>query len=337
MLKAMLGAAVALLLAAAPAGAQEDRLARLQATRPGEFPAQPVELVVAYPPGGGMDIVARQIARPLERVLRQRVLVSNRTGGAGLIGHTWFATQAPSTGLVIGILSNNYWTDEMLRGNGRFSRRDIDPIAFINSDPIGWFVAANGPFGRRSLAENLAAIRAAPGTVRVAAAPGGTSEMLADVVARALDSRLVKVPYQGSAPAITAVLGGNIEIGFGFLSDIRGHVEAGTIRSIGFAGTARIAAAPDVPTFNEALGSDRIVIQAWRFVALPKGVAPERRAWLAEAFALALADPELQAEFARIGSAIDPRLDTPARVAAEADRLAGIEREMLVHFGRLPQ
>ncbi len=282
-----------------------------------------------------MDIVARQVARALEQLLRQRVIVTNRTGGAGLVGHTWFATQAPATGQVAGILSNNFWTDEMLRGNGRFSRRDIDPVAFINSDAIAWFVATAGPFGQRSLAETLAAIRARPGTLRVGAAPGGVSELLADLVAGATGSRLLKVPFQGSAPAITAVLGGNLEIGFSFLADIRGHVEAGTIRPIGFASARRIAAMPEVPTFNEALGGDRILIQAWRFVALPKGVAAERRAWLAEAFAAALADPALRAEFARIGSATDPSLDTPERVAAEVERLAGIEREMLVHFGRL--
>ena len=92
---------------------------------------------------------------------------------------------------------------------------------------------------------------------------------------------------------------------------------------------------PQVPTFNEVMGNDRILIQAWRFVALPKGVPAARRAWLAEAFAVALADPALRAEFERIGSAMDPSLDTPERVAAEVARLSEMERDMLVHFGRL--
>lgn len=335
MLKTILSGLLGLTVIAMPAFAQNDRATRLRETRPAELAAQPLELIVVYPPGGGMDIVARQVARALEQATQQRVIVTNRTGGAGLIGHTWFATQAPATGQVVGILSNNFWTDEMLRANGRWSRRDIDPIAFINSDPIAWFVATAGPFGQSSLADVLTHLRTNPGTTRVGAAPGGVSELLADLVAQTTGSRLLKVPYQGSAPAITAVLGGNLDIGFSFLADIRGHVDAGTIRPIAFAGTSRIAAMPQVPTFNEVMGNDRILIQAWRFVALPKGVPAARRAWLAEAFAVALADPALRAEFERIGSAMDPSLDTPERVAAEVARLSEMERDMLVHFGRL--
>src|SRR5689334_340450 len=116
--------AVALgVLAAAPAGAQQsdaDAKAQLAKLKPADFPTQPIEINVVYPAGGGMDINARLISKYFEKVTGQKAIVNNRTGGSGLIGHTWLATQAPKDGYAVGVIANLVFADAMLRAQGKW-------------------------------------------------------------------------------------------------------------------------------------------------------------------------------------------------------------------------
>ena len=312
--------------------ADDTARARLDAIKPKDFPTQPIELIVMYPPGGGMDVVARQVGRAAEKITGQRVIVTNRTGGAGLVGHTWFVT-APATGYVVGILSNNYWTDSIQRSNGAWSTQNIDPVAFINSDPITWYVSTSGPFAKMSLKEMLT--NCGTDGIRVATSPGGTSELAADIAQGNFKCTMRKVPFQGSGPTITAILGGHIDIGYGFLPEFNSYREAGQIRPVAVASSKRSEYLPDVPTFNESLGTDVIVLQAWRFVALPVGVPADRKAWLTAVFQAAVADADVQAEFKRLGASVDPSLDQPQKVKARVEELAETERRLLKQVGRI--
>jgi tripartite-type tricarboxylate transporter receptor subunit TctC len=326
-------AAATLLLGLATSALADDAIRiRLDTIKPKDFPTQPIELIVMYPAGGGMDVVARQVGRAMEKISGQRVIVTNRTGGAGLVGHTWFVT-APATGYVVGILSNNFWTDSIQRSNGAWSVQNIDPIAFINSDPITWYVSTSGPFGKMSLKEMLTSCGSEG--IRVATSPGGTSELAADIAQRNFKCTTRKVPFQGSGPTITAILGGHIDIGYGFLPEFNSYREAGQIRPIAVASTKRSEYLPDVPTFNEALGTDLIVLQAWRFVALPADVPADRKAWLTAVFEAAVADPDVQAEFKRLGASVDPSLNTPEKVKARVEELTETERRLLKQVGRI--
>jgi tripartite-type tricarboxylate transporter receptor subunit TctC len=307
--------------------------ARLDAMKPKDFPTQPLEFIVVYPAGGGMDVIARQVARSFEKVTGQRAIVTNRTGGAGLVGHTWFVS-APNTGYVVGILSNNFWTDSIQRSNGAWSINNIDPIAFINSDPITWYVSTSGPFAKKSLKDILTDCGA--DGIRVATSPGGTSEIAADIAQRNFKCTMRKVPFQGSGPTITAILGGHIDIGYGFLPEFKSYRDAGQIVPVAVASAKRSEHLPDIPTFNETLGTDIVILQAWRFVALPVGVPADRKAWLAAAFEAAIADPEVQAEFKRLGASVDPTLNTSAIVKAKVEELAESERKLLKQTGRIP-
>lgn len=331
MLRSITGVIVALLGLVAVAKA-DDVKSRLDALKPKDFPAQPLEFIVVYPPGGGMDVVARQVARSVEKLTGNRVIVTNRTGGAGLVGHTWFTT-APASGHVVGILSNNFWNDSIQRSNGAWSVQNIDPIAFINSDPITWYVSTSGPFAKMSLKEMLS--NCSSDGIRVATSPGGTSELAADIAQRGFKCTMRKVPFQGSGPTITAILGGHIDIGYGFLPEFNSYREAGQIKPVAVAATKRSEYLPDVPTFNETLGTDVIVLQAWRFVALPVGVPADRRAWLTAVFEAAIADPELQAEFKRVGASMDPSLNSSEKVKARVGELADTERRLLKQVGRI--
>jgi tripartite-type tricarboxylate transporter receptor subunit TctC len=189
--------------------------ARLNAIKPAGFPRDPIEMTVVYPAGGGMDITARVVQRFFDRATGERSLVNNRTGGAGLVGHTWLATQAPADGHAVGIIANLIFSDAV-RSQGRWSWTDLDHIAHINAEPLNLVVNAEGPFKTGGLQGILDAAKARPGTIRVLNVPGGYYEYLIEQLEAAAGARFLRVPFQGGAPGITALLGNNIDLGFGF-------------------------------------------------------------------------------------------------------------------------
>jgi hypothetical protein len=118
--------------------------AALNAIKPAGFPREQIEMVVVYPAGGGMDITGRVVQRFFERITGERSFVNNRTGGAGLVGHTWLATQAPADGHAIGIIANLVITDAG-RSQGRWQLSDLDNIAHLNAEPLNLMVNCGGP------------------------------------------------------------------------------------------------------------------------------------------------------------------------------------------------
>jgi len=118
--------------------------------KPAGFPTQPIEFTVVYPAGGGMDLTARLLAKFSEQVSGDKILVNNRTGGAGMVGHAYLATQAKPDGYTVGILANLVWGDAILRGQGKWSLSDIETIAYINSDALTWVSSPKGPLQRQN-------------------------------------------------------------------------------------------------------------------------------------------------------------------------------------------
>jgi tripartite-type tricarboxylate transporter receptor subunit TctC len=320
---------------AGSAGAQGDVKAKLKALKPADYPTQPIELVVVYPAGGGMDLTARLLAKYVEKYIDHRVIVVNKTGGGGLIGHTWLATQAKNDGYTVGVLSGALWTDEMIRAKGKWSHTDMTPVAFINHDPTTWIVSAEGSLKDRSLKDVLALAKDKPGTVKLAIVPDMSFQFLVESVELASGARFVKVPFQGGAPGITALLGGHVDIATGFLAEYRGHLEAGKVKVLGVAGQERSPYFPNAPTFNEALGTDAVVWLAWRFAAVPKGVAADRVRYLEAAIDAALHDRELVEEYRKTGVIAGVRYLTAKETADEVERLASRDRQFFTKTGRL--
>ena len=331
--------AAVLVLASGSAFAETEAevQARLKSLQPKDYPVQTIEFVVVYPAGGGMDTTARLLAKYVEKYTDHRVIVVNRTGGAGLIGHTYLATQAKNDGYTVGIVANGAWSDGILKAQGKWSHKDMPAIAFINYDPVTWLVSTEGPFKDKSAADVIAAIKAKPGTVKISVVPGLSFEFLAEQVEGLTGSKVIKVPFQGGAPGVTALLGGHVDIASAFLAEYRGHLDAGKVKVLAVAGEERSPNLPTVPTFNEALSVKTIVWSAWRFAVLPKGVAPERKRYLEAALDAALRDPELVAEYKKTGAIVDRKLATAAQVEAEVDKFARLEREFFVNTGRLPK
>lgn len=321
----------ALLPLAARAQGEARRLADL---KPQGFPREPVEMTVVYPAGGGMDLTARVLQRVVERVSGERFFVNNRTGGAGLVGHTWLATQAPSDGHAVGVVANLIFSDAV-RSQGRWSWSDLDHIAFINSEPLNLVVNAEGPFRQGGLRGVLEAARARPGTVRVANVPGGYYEYLIEQLeAHAGGARFLRVPFQGGAPGITALLGNNVDLAFGFFGEIRAHLAASRLVGVGVTGGERTPFLPDAPTVNSVVGRDDINWGVARWVALPRAVPADRKAWLAAAFRAAMLDPELVQEFRGLGAVTDPALDGAEKVQARIAQMAEAERDFVARRPR---
>jgi len=309
----------------------------IAARQPADFPTRPVELVVAFPPGGGMDVTARIVARHAERLSGHRFIVNNRTGGAGMIAHSYMARQAPADGYTVGILSSGVFVDGVMRAQGLWSISDLEIVAFINYDPMVWVTMTRGPIAGLDFRDIVARAREAPETLRVSMLPQSAYQFSIEQVERATGASFVQVPFQGGVPGMTAMLGGHIEIAIVFFSEFRSQYEAGAVRPVALAGPSRVPNLPDIPTIDEVLGTNGIQWAAWRFAALPKNVPSDRRDYLAAIFQAVVADAEAQREFTQAGVLLDPSLNTGDAVRAAASRLFAAQHRFLRESGRAPQ
>jgi tripartite-type tricarboxylate transporter receptor subunit TctC len=333
---ALLSAALLVALPAATASAQSEAevKARIAKLKPQGFPTQPIEITVVYPAGGGMDINARLVAKYFEKVTGEKTIVNNRTGGTGMIGHTWLATQAPKDGHVVGVIANLVFNDAFLRAQGKWSLDDLEPIAFLNSEGMNFVVAADGPYKDRSMKDMIELAKAKPNTLRITTVPATSWDVMVSHIERLSGAKFLRVPFQGGLPGITALLGGNVDLGIGFYGEIRGQLEPGKLRHIATSGTGRAPFAADSPTLAELLGAKDLTYGAIRWVTLPKGVPADRKAWLVAAFEAAARDPELQAEFRKLGTVPNPDM-TQTQLQEHIRREAAAERETLVSTGQL--
>lgn len=327
--------AMAVAAVAAPAFAQDAKTREaIAALKPKDFPTQPIDITVVYPAGGGMDINARLVGKFFDKWTGQSHVVNNRTGGAGLVGHTYLATQAKNDGYTVGVIANLMFADALLRSQGRFQPSDFEPIAYLNADGLNLVVNATGPFKDKSFKEILEQAKAQPNTVRITNVPGSMYEYMIEQLETVSGARFLKVPFQGGAPGIAALLGNNVDVAIAFLGEVRGHLDGKRVVPVAVT-TAERSPFVAVPTLNEILGRNDVVWQATRWVALPKGVAKDRKDYLAAAFQAAAADPELQEEFRKIGAIPSTAFDTTEKVAAQIKKLEDLEREFFKASGRL--
>ena len=313
---------------------QTDAKAKLKAMKPKDYPTEPITFVVVYPAGGGQDVTARLLAKYVEKYTDNRVVVENRAGGNGLIGHTYLTTQAKNDGYTVAVLAAGYFLpDDLLRAKGKWSYKNLEPVAFYNEDPNTWIVSTEGPFKDKSLKEVIDLAKQKPNTIRVAIGVDTCPQFLVEDVELSSGGKFIKVPFQGGAPGVIAMLGGHIEIGGNYYNEQKSHIEAGKAKILGQAGAERHPLLPNTPTFNEALGVKHILWSAWRYAAVPKGTPPERIKYLEEAISIAVRDPECIAEFDKLGSKLK-YLDGK-QTGQELDKQYKAAREFFTKMGRL--
>lgn len=277
------------------------------------FPDRPVQLIVPWAAGGGMDSVMRIFANGLEAELKQPVNVINRTGGGGITGHTAIATAAPD-GYTIGGASPEISFYKAL-GLGELTPDSIDMFSRISLIPAGVTVKADSPY--KTIADYLKAVKDSPkGTLMASGTGVGGSWHIASgglLKAAGIAPDAVRwVPSNGGAPALQDLVAGGLQVFTGSPIEAKGMLDAGRVRTILLMTEERHPSFPDVPSAKEA-GLDW-TYQNWFALAAPKGVPADRRKILFEA-----AQRTMQREDVRKGMAdrgITPVWDKPEEFAA---------------------
>jgi len=216
------------------------------------YPAKPAKIVVGYTPGGSNDVLARVVAKHLQDTWKQPFVVENKPGASGQIGADTGAKATPD-GYTLVVIPNDVLTVQphMYPKFPFDPMNDVQPVATLGTVPIALVVNANSPY--KTVAELIAAAKAKPGTLNYASSgAGGPQHMSAEMFMLLTGTKMVHVPYKGNAPAITDLLGGQVDILFSPINSALPHIKAGKLRALAVASEKRVASLPEVPTLSEA-------------------------------------------------------------------------------------
>lgn len=231
-----------------------------------KYPARSVELVVAWPAGGGTDVVARIYAEAAKSHFPQTIIVLNKPGAIGTIGMADVAN-APPNGYKV-LMATPETLIAPLLGIGQKGIQDFVPVARINADPSAITVKADSPW--KTLEEFLEHARANPEKVTVSTSgTGAVPDIAALAIEEATGIKFARIPYQGEAPAIQALLAGQVDATVVAPSPLTQYVQSGKFRVLGVTASQRIQEFSSVPTFKER-GID-VAVGTWRGLLLPKG------------------------------------------------------------------
>ena len=235
------------------------------------YPSKPITMIVPFPPGGVADLVGRPLASAMEKSLKQPVVVVNRTGAGGAIGMAAAAKSPPDGYTILMGLSSISIFPVADRISGKplsYELKDFAPIALVTADPTVLVVRADGPY--QSLKEFVAGAKANPGKITYSSSGVyGTLHVAMEIFANAAGLKLLHVPYQGGGPAVTALLGGQVEALASGPAAAIGQIKGGKMRALASWSTKRLALLPDIPTFKE-LGYDA-EFYIWSGVFAPAG------------------------------------------------------------------
>ena len=252
------------------------------------FPDRRIMLVVPFPPGGATDVVARVIGKKMSEIIGQPIVVENRGGAGGTIGIDYVSRQ-PADGYTI--LFVNALAHTAAKSLYPLKYDPVTSFTTIGSvGTVSYILVANPDFPATTLDAFIKAARAAPGKYNFASSGVASAPHLAmEVFMRAADVKLVHVPYQGSAPAMTALLSGDAQVALDNVAAIP-FVKAAKLRALAQTGKVRSPFLPDVPTFAEAGLPTFDVTGNWGLIA-PAGVPPRAVAVLGDALSRAVNDP----------------------------------------------
>ena len=233
---------IALLLAGAPAGR-----ALAQA-----YPLKPVRLVVPFPPSGGNDVFARIVAQKLSEAWKQQVLVENRPGAGGAVGTELVArSSADGYTLLLGHTGTLAINPSLYTKLGYEPSRDFAPVSLLAQAPL--VLVAHPGTSLRSVADILAQAKANPNAINYASSGSGTGSHLAGELLQSLSgAKLTHVPYKGTSPALTDLLGGQVQMMFSVISAALPQIRAGKLRAIATTSAQRMPQLPEVPTVAES-------------------------------------------------------------------------------------
>ena len=274
---------------------------------------RPIEIVVPFAPGGGMDAMARTVAPFLAaRLPGARVVVSNRAGAGGQVGTEAVANAAPD-GFVLGACATPTVLSQPIERPVRWRPADLTYLAQVVEDPCGLFVRADSPL--KGLPELLMAARGRPGDISYGTAGiGGDDHIATLLLEENAGVRLNHVPFNGTSQLLVPLLGGQLEVGAFNISEALPLLRDRAIRGLALASEARDPTAPDIPTYRE--GGVDVVFSAGRGIFGPPGLPDAMRTAIEEAFAATFADPAWPEAAARAGLPLKPLVGAAYRDAA---------------------
>ncbi len=288
-------------------------LAASTPVRAADYPARPIMLVVAFPPGGPSDVLARIVGKKMEELLGAPFVIENRPGAGGNIAAESVARAAPD-GYTL-LMGNNsiLATNESLYKHINYTpERDFIPITLIGTQANILVVNADVP--ARSLKELIALAQAQPGKINFASSGYGAAAHLAGELFKSeAKINIVHVPYKGASPALQDVIAGHDQMMFATAASVIGHIEGGRVRALAVTTLKRTQALPDIPTMDEA-GLKGFDASTWHGLVAPAGTSPQVIAILHDAAVKALRDPGVQASLGKLG--VDIVGDTPQEFQA---------------------
>src|SRR3989475_3741886 len=281
--------AIAALLAAAAAGALAQT-----------FPAKPVRVVVAFPAGGGTDIVARLLAPKLSDLWAQQVLVDNRAGASGVIGTEFAARSAPDGHtLLTGTLGNLAVNPHLIAKMPVDLLRDFAPVTLVVA--VHSVLVAHPSLAARNVAELIALAKSRTGQINYSSSgPGGAPHLAGELFKSMAKVNLVHVPYKGSAPSFQDLLGGQVSLTFDSLVQALPYVRDKRLNALAVLGAARTPLLPEVPTVGETLPGYELT--NWFGLVAPAATPPATIAKIHDDVVKVLRDPAIAEKLSGMGA-----------------------------------
>ncbi len=288
------------------------------------YPNKPVKIVVPYPPGGPTDIVARVVAQKLTEQTGQPFLVDNRGGAGGNIGAEAVSHSPPDGYTLLVATTAHAINRSLFKTLGYDLMKDFVPVSQLTAGPL--VIVANPALPAKSVKELIALAKAKPGELTFASSGNGQSTHLAaELFDTMAGIKMTHVPYKGSAPALTDVMGGQVSLFFDTMLSAMPHVRSGKLKALAVTSAARSPAAPELPTVAES-GLPGYEAIAWNGLVAPASTPKEVVARLNAELKKALELPEIRERFAaqgfaaawsspeRYGAFLDAEVDKWAKV-----------------------
>ena len=261
------------------------------------FPQKPITVVVTQGPGSGSDVMARMLAGYLSPLLGQSVVVENRAGASGIIGHQSVA-KAPADGYTLLFTSTaGLFVVPVMNPNAKYSLADYEPVAPVMRAPFAVLVANNAT-APKTMAELISTVKSKPQSF-ASAGVGTMTHLGSELVMRKAGMQATHIPYKGSGAALTDLMGGQVLFATDSITAAMTHIRSGRLRALATTDATREASLPDVPTLAES-GLPGLQVAAIGGLFAPKGTPKEVVDKVADATRKVLANPEVQKRFAAV-------------------------------------
>jgi tripartite-type tricarboxylate transporter receptor subunit TctC len=282
-----------------------------------DYPSRTVTLVVPYPPGGGVDAMARVVAEKLSRSLGQQVIVDNRTGGSGLVGTRAVTKSAPDGyTLMLGHTGSISINPSLYTNAGFDPRKDFSPVGLVASMPVA--LVANPAFPAKTIGDVVTLAKKEGSKFNIGTSAVGTGGYLSAELFKSITGvEATIIPYKGTGQVMNDLLGGHVPVAFGVLPPVMGNLEAGSLRGIAVLSATRFSLLPDVPTADES-GMPGFESVLHYGVLAPPGTPKPIIDRLNKELRAIVATDEMKKRINTEGG--DPLTSTPEEYAADIDK-----------------